>query len=160
MALEKKCQIKSNDARSLVGLAIKNLKLSVRKLTSEFNKIRCLSFSHEAVRKEMKRRGFTQKVAQKIPMLKQSHKAYCVQWAKENKKTDWEKVVFSDEMSIWLAGGRICLWCKGDSKAVKPSTKHSTKLHFGERFRSEHFLLRFSQKILPDSSIVTFYMNV
>ena len=77
----------------------------------------------------MKRRGFTRKVAQKIPMLRQSHKAYRVQWAKENKKTDWEKVVFSDEMSIWLAGGRICLWCKGDSKAVKPSTKHSPKLH-------------------------------
>ncbi|KAI6659717.1 hypothetical protein LOD99_10707 [Oopsacas minuta] len=77
----------------------------------------------------MKRRGFTCKVARKIPMLTQTHKAYRVDWAKSNRCRDWEKVIFSDEMSIWLAGGRVCAWCKGDSKPVKLSTKHSPKLH-------------------------------
>ncbi|KAI6658663.1 hypothetical protein LOD99_11008 [Oopsacas minuta] len=32
-------------------------------------------------------------------------------------------------MSIWLAGGRIRLWCKGDQLAVKQSNKHSPKSH-------------------------------
>ncbi|KAI6657090.1 hypothetical protein LOD99_15876 [Oopsacas minuta] len=125
----KQRQIKANNARSLVNLAINNPRLSVRKLTSKFYKRWGLSFSHEAVRIEMKRRGFTCKVARKIPMLTQTHKAYRVDWAKSNRCRDWEKVIFSDEMSIWLAGGRVCVWCKGDSKPVKPSTKHFPKLH-------------------------------
>ncbi|KAI6657161.1 hypothetical protein LOD99_15947 [Oopsacas minuta] len=96
----KQRQIKANNARSLVSLAINNPRLSVRKLTCKFNKRRGLSFSHEAVRIEMKRRGFTRKVARKIPMLTQTHKAYRVDWAKSNRCRDWEKVIFSDEMSI------------------------------------------------------------
>ena len=38
--------------------------------------------------------------------------------AKQNKRTDWGKVIFSDEMSIWLSGGRLCLWCKNDEIVV------------------------------------------
>ncbi|KAI6658823.1 hypothetical protein LOD99_15148 [Oopsacas minuta] len=111
----KQRQIKANSARSLFILAINNPRLSVRKLTCKFNKRRGLSFSHEAVRIEMKRRGFTRKVARKIPMLTQTHKANRVDWAKSNRCRDWEKVIFSDEMSIWLAGGRVCAWCKAFS---------------------------------------------
>ncbi|KAI6648148.1 hypothetical protein LOD99_11957 [Oopsacas minuta] len=90
---EKQRQIKANNARSLVSLAINNPRLSVRKLTCKFNKRRGLSSSHEAVRIEMKRRGFTRKVARKIPMLTQTHKAYRVDWAKSNRCRDWEKVI-------------------------------------------------------------------
>ncbi|KAI6646362.1 hypothetical protein LOD99_9233 [Oopsacas minuta] len=79
----------------------------LRKLTCKFNKGWGLSFSHEAVRIEMKRHGFTRKVARKIPMLTQTYKAYRVDWAKSNRCRDWEKVIFSDEMSISLAGGRV-----------------------------------------------------
>ncbi|KAI6658765.1 hypothetical protein LOD99_15090 [Oopsacas minuta] len=62
-------------------------------------------------------------------MLTQTHKAYRVDSAKSSRCRDWEKAIFSDEMSISLASGRVCVWCKGDSKPVKPSTKHSPKLH-------------------------------
>ncbi|KAI6647732.1 hypothetical protein LOD99_8573 [Oopsacas minuta] len=81
----KQRQIKANNARSLVSLAINNPRLSVRKLTSKFNKRRGLSFSHEAVRIEMKRRGFTRKVARKISMFTQTHKAYRIDRAKSNR---------------------------------------------------------------------------
>ncbi|KAI6647741.1 hypothetical protein LOD99_8582 [Oopsacas minuta] len=93
----------------------------------KFNKRRGLSFSHEAVRIEMKQRGFTRKVARKIPKLTQTHKAYRVDWAKFKMFRYWKKAIFSNEMSIWLAVGKVCVWCKGDSKPVKPSTKHSPK---------------------------------
>ena len=62
-------------------------------------------------------------------MLTDRHKQQRVLWVKNNRQTDWERVVFSEEMSILLAGGRIRLWCKGDQQAVKESNKHSPKLH-------------------------------
>ena len=52
----------------------------------------------------------------------------------ENKATDWEKVVFSDEMSIWLSRGNICLWCKSDKHPVKPTSKYTQKFMFGMPF--------------------------
>ena len=42
----------SENARSLVSLAVKHPRLSIRKFTCKFNKRRGLSFSHEAVRQE------------------------------------------------------------------------------------------------------------
>ena len=69
------------------------------------------------------------KVAKPIPFLTQRHMDRRVSWAKENKATGWEKVVFSDEMSIWLSRGKVCLWCKRDEHPVKPTTKHTPKLH-------------------------------
>ena len=52
----------------------------------------------------MKRRGLTRNDDERIPLLTQDHKAYRVDWAKSNRCRNWEKVVFSDEMSIRLAG--------------------------------------------------------
>ena len=86
---------------------------------------------------------------------------YRVVWAKSNRCRDWEKVVISNEMFIWLAGGRVCVWCKGDSKPVKPSTKHSPKLHVWERFQHVgRFLSKDLRKISPDDFTAAFYMNV
>ena len=118
-----------NDGRCLVSLANQNRKLSIRKLTGRFNQLRENNVSHETVRKELLRRGYRHKVVRNIPMLTDRHKQHRVSWARSNKQTDWERVVFSDEMSIWLAGGKIRLWCKGSQEAVKPRNKHSPKLH-------------------------------
>ena len=32
-------------------------------------------------------------------------------------------------MSIWLSQGKICLWCRSDENPVKPTSKHTPKLH-------------------------------
>ncbi|KAI6657844.1 hypothetical protein LOD99_586 [Oopsacas minuta] len=118
-----------NDVRSLLSLANQNRQMSIRKWPVDFNHLRQKNLSHETVRKELQRRGYTHKVVRSIPILTDPHKQQRVLWAKNNKHTDWERVVFSDEMSIWLAGGRIRLWCKGDQLAVKQSNKHSPKLY-------------------------------
>lgn len=125
----KKRILQVDDGRSLVSLANQNRKMSIRKLASRFNQIRKKNVSHETVRKELLRRGYRHKVARNIPMLTDRHRLQRLLWAKNNKETDWERVVFTDEMSIWLAGGKIRLWCKGAQQAVKPSNKHSPKLH-------------------------------
>ena len=67
---------------------------------------------------------FTHKVAKRIPLFTHDHTAYRVDWVKSNRCRDWEKVVFSYEMSIWLAGGRVCV-CVRMIRTSKPSTKHS-----------------------------------
>ena len=103
--------------------------MSIRKLTSKFNSTRSNTYSRETVRPHLKRLGYTRKVAKAIPFLTQRHMDRQVSWAKDNKATDWEKVVFSGEMSIWLSQDKIFLWCKSDENPVKPTSKHTPKLH-------------------------------
>ena len=121
--------IVKNDTISLVKLARNNRHMSIRKLTSKFNTTRSNTYSRETVRQHLKRLGHTRKVAKPIPFLTQRHMDRRVSWAKENKATGWEKVVYSDEMSIWLSRGKVCLWCKRDEHPVKPTSKHTPKLH-------------------------------
>ena len=81
-------------------------------------------------------------------MLTQVHRAFCVDWAESNRCRDWEKVVLSYEMSIWLADSRIYVMCWGDSKTVKPSVKPSPKLHVWEAFSArQSFLSRYLRKV-------------
>ena len=75
-------------------------------------------FSHEAVRHEMKQRYYTRMFARNISMLTQFHKTYRVDLAMSNKSRELEKVAFIAEVSIWLAGGRVSVCCKGDSKPL------------------------------------------
>lgn len=99
----------------------------------------------------MKRRGFTRRVAQKIQMLTQLHKVNRVNWAKANRSRVWKGVTFSDEMSIWLAGDKVCPWYKRGTKAVKPNVKHCLKLHVWEAFSARgKFPIKCSEKISPD----------
>ena len=86
-----------------------NRQMSIMKLTSKFNTTRSNTYSRETVRQHLKRLGHTRKVAKAIPLLTQRLMDRRVSWAKDNKATDWEKVVFSDEMSIWLSQGKIFL---------------------------------------------------
>ena len=121
--------INKKDTISLVKLARNNRHMSIRELTSKFNITRSNKYSRETVRQHLKRLGHTRKVAKPIPFLTQRHMDRRVSWAKENKLTDWEKVVFSDEMSIWLSRGKIFLWCKSDEHPIKPTSKHTPKIH-------------------------------
>ena len=121
--------INKNDTISLVKLARDNRHMYIKKLTSKFNTTRSNTYSRETVRQHLKRLGHTQKVSKPIPFLTQRHMDRRVSWAKENKATGWEKVVFSDEISIWLLRGKVCLWCESDEHPVKPTSKHTPKLH-------------------------------
>ena len=90
-------------------------------------------------------------------MLSDRHKAARVSWAKQNRNTDWGGVVFSDEMSIWLSGGRLCLWCKKDEIAVKLSSKHSPKLHVWGAFSARG---TFPLKIFRGNLTGMMYSNI
>ena len=150
-------KLMSNDGRALVQLAIQNRKMSVRNLTSKFNLTRRKNLSHETVRKELLRRGYNRKLARRIPLLTEKHRQQRVSWAKDNKRTDWEKVVFSDEMSIWLSGNRVYLWCKGDEKAVKPTCKHTPKLHVWGAFSARG---TFPLKVFRENLTGYVYTNI
>ena len=146
-----------DDGRSLVSLANQNRNMSIRKITRRFNQIREKNVSHEMVRKELRRRGYRHKVARNIPMLTDRHKQQRLLWVKNNKRTDWERVVFTDDMSIWLAGGKIRLWCKGDKQAFKPSNKHSPKLHVWDAFSARG---TFPLKVFKENMTGELYTNI
>ena len=104
--------INKNDTISLVKLARDNRHMSIRKLTSKFYTTRSNTYSRETLRQHLKRLGHTHKVSKPIPFLTQRHMDRHVYWAKENMATGWEKVVFSDEMSIWLSRGKFACGAK------------------------------------------------
>ena len=97
------------------------------------------------------------KYTKKVPMLTDVHKVARVSWGKQKKSTHWEKVIFSDEMSVWLSGGRLYLWCKKDEIAVKPSWKHSPKLHVWGAFSARVAL---PLKIFKENLTGTLYSNI
>ena len=103
------------------------------------------------------KRGYRHKVVRIVPMLTDRHKEQRVLWARNNKETDWERVVFSDEMSIWLAGGKIQLWCKGSQEAVKPRNKHSPKLHVWGAFSARG---TFPLKVFRENLFGEVYTNI
>ncbi len=63
------------------------------------------------------------------PLLTNEHKAKRLQWAQDNKNTDWTKILFSDETSIWK---RLCgrkRWVDESIDDREPIIKYPLKRH-------------------------------
>ena len=93
--------------------------------------------SHETVWRAMKDLDYSKSYPDKKPMVSEKNRLVRVKWAKKHKypKKSWYKTVFIDEMSIWLARGRIKLWTKSGQKRT-PTTKHTPKINVWAGFSS------------------------
>ncbi|KAI6655306.1 hypothetical protein LOD99_2141 [Oopsacas minuta] len=71
-------------------------------------------------------------------MISEKNRLARLQWAKKYKypKKAWYQTVFIDEMSIWLARGRIKMWTKSGQKRIVSTTKHSLKINVWAGFSS------------------------
>jgi len=62
-------------------------------------------------------------------MLTDTHKANRLQWALENQTTNWEKVIFSDESSIWKGSRGRKRWINSTTDVIERTVKYPIKRH-------------------------------
>ena len=108
--------------------------LSLRCLASNLDS----NVSHETVRNELRDMTYSKPYPTLSPMLSEVHKINRVKWSKKYRYPvkEWSKTIFIDEMSIWLAKGRLRMWTKRGKKRICPTTKHSAKIDVWAAFSS------------------------
>ena len=59
------------------------------------------TISKATVRRRLNEQGLYKLQPLKKPLLSEAHRDNRLEWAKKNKKTDWSKVIFTDETTIF-----------------------------------------------------------
>jgi transposase len=75
----------------------------------------------------------------KKPLLSDTHRDNRLKWAKKNKKTDWSKVIFTDETTISQFNKPKKVWRYKSEKVKAPTVKHSAKVHVYGCFSEKGF---------------------
>ena len=79
-----------------------------------------------------------------------------VQWCKNNKKQDWDKIFFSDECSVWLERDSVRMWTRGAEAPLLNISRHVPMLHiWGAISRRGATLL----KIFKNTFISSMYID-
>ena len=63
------------------------------------------------------------------PLLSEINRLNRLKWAKRNKNTDWSKVVFTDETTIFQFGKPKKVWRQKGELIKTPTVKHSVKVY-------------------------------
>ena len=73
------------------------------------------------------------------PLLLEKHRDNRLEWAKVNKKTDWSKIIFTDETTISQFSKPKKVWRQRGEIIKAPTVKHSIKVHVYGCFSEEGF---------------------
>ena len=84
----------------------------------------------------MKDLDYSKSYPDKKTMVSEKNRLVRVNGQRSTSTPSWYKTVFIDEMSIWLARGRIKLWTKSGQKRTAPTTKHTPKINVWAGFSS------------------------
>ncbi|KAI6646351.1 hypothetical protein LOD99_9222 [Oopsacas minuta] len=129
--------LRNSIKKSLAAHIQHNPHMSLRSLASNLDP----NVSHETVRRGLKDMSYSKPYPTLAPMLNEMHYVYRVKWARKYKYPvkDWAKTIFVDEMSIWLARGRIRMWTKGGKKDYVEQQNIPPKSTFGRLFHLWEF---------------------
>ena len=86
--------------------------------------------SARTVRRTLNGMSYANDIPRVVPMLTELQKSKRVDWCKNNKKKNWDKVIFSDETSIELDRCKIRRWHPDGKRPEVGKSKHSRKLMF------------------------------
>jgi hypothetical protein len=73
------------------------------------------------------------------PLLTEDHRKKRLRWGKKHKHFKWNNVLFSDEKTFELRGGRRKVWRFPDTNKVVRTVKHPLKLHVWGCFSKKGF---------------------
>ena len=81
------------------------------------------------------------------PLLTEVHRKNRLKWAQDNKATNWEQMIFSDETTIRLNTVKGLVWNLTGKKKILRTVKHSTKVNesLGLFFKSRFWSHRLFQ---------------
>jgi transposase len=95
--------------------------------------------SPATVRSRLNEQGLFKLQPLSKPLLSETHRINRLKWAKDNKKTDWSKIIFTDETTISQFSKPKKVW-RQKGEIVKAFTvKHSAKVHVYGCFSEEGF---------------------
>jgi transposase len=122
--------------------------------------------SSRIVRRRLNEQGFYKLQPLKKPLLSDTHRENRLKWAKNNSKTDWSKVVFTDETTISQFSKPKKVWRQKGEIVKVPTVKHSAKVHvygcfsekgfgniyyFIENLNSELLCIIYKKTLLPSA---------
>ena len=71
--------------------------------------------------------------------LTEVHRKNCLKWTQDNRATNWEQVIFSDETTIRLNAVKRLVWNLSGKKKIGRTVKHSIKENVWGCFSSQSF---------------------
>jgi hypothetical protein len=125
-----------------------------------------IDISSVTVRRRLNEQGLYKLQPLKKPLLTDTHRENRLKWAKDNKKTDWSKIIFTDETTFSLFSKPKRVWRKVGEKIIAPTVKHSAKVHvygcfsekgfgniycFTENLKAEHLCTIYKKTLLPSA---------
>src|SRR5579871_724046 len=91
------------------------------------------------IRRRLNEQGLYKLQPLKKLLLLDSHRDNRLEWAKKNKKTDWSKIIFTDETTISQFSKPKKVWRYKGEKVKALTVKHSTKVHVYRCFSEKSF---------------------
>ena len=91
------------------------------------------------MRRRLNEQGLYKLQPLKKPLLSDIHRHNRLKWAKNNKKCDWSKVIFTDESTFSQFGKPKKVWRKRGEKIKVATVKHSAKVHVYGCFAEKGF---------------------
>jgi transposase len=73
------------------------------------------------------------------PLLTEDHRKNRLKWAKRQRHTNWDQVIFSDEMTVYLNRMKRRVWNLPGGKKVIRTVKHPVKVNVWGCFSSKGF---------------------
>ena len=95
--------------------------------------------SFMTVKKRLDEQGLYKLQLLKKSLLSDTHRDNRLKQAKANKKTDWSKIIFTDETTISQFSKPKKVWRQKGEIVKAPTVKHSAKVHIYGCFSEEGF---------------------
>src|SRR5579871_3390565 len=97
------------------------------------------TLSKATIRRRLNEQGLYKLQLLKKSLLLDSHRDNKLEWAKKNKKTDWSKIIFTDETTISQFSKPKKVWRYKGEKVKVLTVKHSAKVHVYRYFSEKSF---------------------
>src|SRR5579871_374460 len=98
-----------------------------------------INISSRTVRRRLNEEGLYKLKPLAKPLLSDTHRDNKLKWAKANKKTNWSKIIFTDEITISQFNKPKKVWRQRGEIIKSPTVKHSVKVYIYGCFLEEGF---------------------
>lgn len=98
-----------------------------------------LKISQRTVRRRLHEGGGKYNLPMSKPLLSEDQRKNRLKWAKHHRFTNWDRVIFSDEMTVYLNRVKRRVWNLRGKKKVIRTVKHSVKINVWGCFSSKGF---------------------
>lgn len=97
------------------------------------------NLSLETVRQRLNEQSIFKLQPLAKPLLSDDNRKFRLKWANSNRKTDWSKIIFTDETTFSQFNKPKQVWRKKGEIVKAPKVKHSAKVHVYGCFSEEGF---------------------